>query len=61
MDLDIYGDIMTGEKLSSILLANMELVYWSVRSSVGGDGDVVLGMALGGLAASFTLLENMEI
>ena len=29
----IYVDIMTGEKLSSIQLANMELVHWSVRSS----------------------------
>ena len=31
---------MTGGKLSSIEVANMELVYWSVRSySIrGGDG-----------------------
>ena len=30
---------MTGGKLSSIEVANMELVYWSVRSSrlMGGD------------------------
>ena len=35
----IYVDIMTGEKLSSIYLANMELIYRSVRSySRGGDG-----------------------
>ena len=33
-------DNLSGEKLSSILLANMELVYWSVHSSSkrGGDG-----------------------
>ena len=29
----IYVDIMTGEKLSSFYPANIELVYWSVRSS----------------------------
>ena len=31
---------MTGEKLSSIWVANMDITYWSVRSSSrsGGDG-----------------------
>ena len=37
----INEDIITGEKLSSIYLANMELVYWSVRSpSSRGDNRV---------------------
>ena len=30
----IYVDIMTGGKLSSILIANMDIIYWSV----GGEG-----------------------
>ena len=36
----IYGDIMTGENLSSNKVANMDLIYRSVRSSnmMGGDG-----------------------
>ena len=31
---------MTGEKLSSIQVADMDIIYWSVRSSSmrGGDG-----------------------
>ena len=29
----IYVDITTGEKLSSIQLANMKLIYWLVRSA----------------------------
>ena len=29
----IYLDIMTREKLSSIYVANMDITYWSVRSS----------------------------
>ena len=35
-----YVDILTGENLSSILVAIMDLNYWSVRSSSiwGGDG-----------------------
>ena len=37
----IYVDIMTGEGLSSSYLANMELVYWSVRSSIRSKGDWV--------------------
>ena len=33
-------DIMTGENLSSILAAKMDIIYWPVRSSSrkGGDG-----------------------
>ena len=41
MDIEyIYVDIMTEEKLSSIWVTNMDITYWSVRSSSkkGGDG-----------------------
>ena len=31
---------MTGEKLSSIWVANMEIIYWSDRSSSMRGGDV---------------------
>ena len=41
----IYVDIMAGEKLLSIYVANMELIYWSVRPST----------------TTFTLLKNMKI
>ena len=34
-------DIMTGGKLSSIWLANMKLIYWSVRSSGRRGGDEI--------------------
>ena len=40
----IYVDIMTGKQLSSILLANMELDYWSVRSSSRRGGYRVKGV-----------------
>ena len=35
----IYVDIINGEKLSSIKVANMDIIYWSVhsRSKRGGD------------------------
>ena len=38
----IKVDIMTGEKLSSIYVANMDIIYWTVRSSITrgwGRGD----------------------
>ena len=33
-------DIMTRERLSSIQVANMDFIYWSIRLSMrmGGDG-----------------------
>ena len=36
----LYVDIMTGKKLSSIYVANMDITYWSVHSSSrrGGRG-----------------------
>ena len=37
----IYVDILTGEKLSSIWLANMDLFYWSVCLSRRRGGDFV--------------------
>ncbi len=40
----IYVDIMTGEKLSSIKLVNIELIYWSERSSSRWGGDWVNGV-----------------
>ena len=42
MDIE-YVDILTGEKLSLIGLANIELVYWSIRSSSWRGGDWVKG------------------
>ena len=41
MDIE-YVDVLTGENLSSIQVANMDLIYWSVRSSSrrGGYGEV---------------------
>ena len=41
MDVDnVDVDIMTGKKLSSIKVANIEKIYWSVRSSRRGKGGV---------------------
>ena len=40
----IYVDIMTAEKLSSILVANMDIIYWSVRLSSRRGGDCVKGI-----------------
>ena len=37
----LYMDIMTGKKLLSIKLANIELEYWSVRSSNRREEDGV--------------------
>ena len=58
---NISMDIMTGEKLSSIWLANMELIYWSVHSSrrIGGNG--VKWESLFQPATCFTLIEKMKI
>ena len=28
----VYVDILTGENLSSIYVANIELIYWPIRS-----------------------------
>ena len=43
----IYVDILTGGNLSSIYPANMNLIYWSVRSSSnsGSEGN---GVNVGG-------------
>ena len=41
---DINVDIMTGEKLSSILVANMDIIHWSVRSSSRREGNGVIGL-----------------
>ena len=41
----IYVDIMTGEKLSSIELANMEIIYGSVVHPVGGEGRGIVILA----------------
>ena len=43
----IYVDIMKGEKLSSIQLANMVHVYWSASSSSRRGGDEVNGVERG--------------
>ena len=40
MDI-VYVDILTGENSSSIKVANMELVYWSVHSSRRRGGNEV--------------------
>ena len=40
-------DIMTGEKMSSIYVANMEIIYWSVRSSSWRGGYGVIGVESG--------------
>ena len=38
MDINIYVDIITGEKLSLIEVPYMDITYWSVcSSSVGGE------------------------
>ena len=41
-----YVDIMPGEKLSSIYLANMELIYWSVCSFSRRGWDGVKGVGV---------------
>ena len=40
----MYVDIMIGEKLLSLQLAYMELIYWPVRSSSRNGGDGVKGV-----------------
>ncbi len=40
MDIE-YVDILTGENLSIFKVANMDLLYWSVRSSKGFDVGIV--------------------
>ena len=37
-------DILTEQNLSSILIANIDLIYWSVRSSSGSRGDWLKGI-----------------
>ena len=39
-------DILTGGNLSSIKLANMDLIYWSVRLSIRRGGDDLKGESL---------------
>ena len=56
-----YVNIMSREKLSSIQLANIELVYWSIRSSSSRGEDGEKGLELGVRYFSITLLENMKI
>ena len=41
MDIE-YVDILTEKKLSSILVANMDLIHWSVRSTSSKGGDIVI-------------------
>ena len=43
----IYVDIITGEKLWTILVANIDIIYWSVRSSSKRGGDGVKGVDRG--------------
>ena len=43
----ICVDIMTEKKLSSIPVAIMDIIYWSVRSSSRRGGDRVKGMVMG--------------
>ena len=52
----IYMDIMIEGKLSSILLANMDIVYWSVCSSVGGEG-----MGLKGVDVEFCVFSQNRV
>ena len=40
MDIE-YVDILTGKNLSSIYVANMELIYWSIRLSSRREGNGV--------------------
>ena len=42
----IYADIMTGEKLLSIYVAKMELIYWLFHLSSRRRGDVVKGIVI---------------
>ena len=39
-----YMDVMTGGKLSSIIVANMDIIYWSARSSSRKGGYGVKGV-----------------
>ena len=64
MDIEYRMDFMTGEKLSSIQVANIDITYWSVLLSSRRGWDGVRGWMSGGrglvifLALSFALLEN---
>ena len=40
MDIE-YVDIVTGEYLSGIKVANIVLIYWLIRSSVVKEGDEI--------------------
>ena len=52
MDIE-YGDILTEENLSSIRVANMDLIYWEVRASNSKKG--WMGVSLYLQATSITL------
>ena len=54
-------DIMTGEKLSSLLFAISPVTYWSVNHQEGGGGYIEWGESLFKPATSFPLLEYMKI
>ena len=52
MDIREYVDIVTGEILSAIWVANIDLLYWSICSSMVGQG--------GGLDKVIVILANWE-
>ena len=54
MDI-LYVDTMTGVNLSLIQVANMDLLYWSVRSFSRKGGDGVKGLDGGYRFFSITL------
>ena len=53
----IYVDIVSGEKLSSMLVAKMDLI--EVRSSSRGEGQGINGVEWEKSLFSLTLLENI--
>ena len=60
----IYVDILTGENLSSIQVANMDPNYWSVRSNSERRGTEIKGVDRGNnffqQAGSITLLQYVK-
>ena len=54
MDFE-HVDIFTGENLSSILVANMDLIYWLVRSSNKREGERVFFIVIGFLFFLFLI------
>ena len=59
-----FVDVMTKGKFSSIFVANIDIIHWSIHSfsTIGGDGVKVVDERIVNLVSyKFHLLEHMKI